>query len=72
MGYYGRTKGCYIGKADEGHFIRGFCPATLSFALLFSEGWNLGELPDFSSLFTEAWTLGGMPTFTSLFTEYWW
>ena len=37
--------------------------------LLFTELWNLGELPDFTSLFTEYWTLEGPPTFTSLFTE---
>ena len=43
-----------------------------SLALLFTELWNLGELPDFTSLFTEYWTLEGPPTYISLFTEYWW
>jgi hypothetical protein len=37
--------------------------------LLFTEGWNLGELSDFTSLFTEYWTLEGPPIYTSLFTE---
>lgn len=39
--------------------------------LKFTEGWNLGELPEFVSEFTEYWDIVEI-SWTSWFTEYWW
>ena len=71
MGFWGKSRGNRH-PPQSGKFVKGFNP-DFAMRLLFTEGWNLGELPEFGQLFLEEWTSPSPPPeLELLFTEYWW